>query len=74
MKGAIQIFAMLVLALACDNDEQNSPIENTDVPFPTEAGTEIGAAVTMEIGPSGGTIRSDDALLDKIKALRDAAK
>ncbi|HEX6224818.1 MAG TPA: hypothetical protein VFZ52_10435 [Chryseolinea sp.] len=66
MKRAIQIFAVLVLAIACDNDEQNSPIENTDVPFPTEAGIAIGAAVTMEIGPSGGTIRSDDALLDII--------
>lgn len=66
MKRAIQIFAMLFLAFACDDNEQNSPTENTDVAFPTEVGIEIGAAVTMEIGPSGGTFSSDDALLDII--------
>jgi hypothetical protein len=66
MKNAIRILLILIVPFACNEDDQNNPNQNTEEPFVTEIGIPDGAAVTKEIGPSGGSFSSGDGVLDII--------
>ena len=60
--------SIVLFAFACnDEDKGNSPADPKTVdPFPTEVGIETGSAVTTEIGPEGGTISSQDGVLNVV--------
>lgn len=61
--------SLLLLAFACNDDDNGTPPpgnQNTSEPFPTEIGVAIGSAVTAEIGESGGSISSEDGMLEVV--------
>jgi|SRR5690606_34335268 len=66
MKYSILISLVVVSLFSCSEEDQNTPSEKTLDPVVTEIGTPVGDAVTEDIGPSGGTLSSEDGKLDII--------
>jgi hypothetical protein len=64
MNGRALFLLVLLSGFSCSNEEDlAAPVDDVQ-PAITEVGSAIGDAVTLEMGPNGGTISSADGLLE----------
>lgn len=64
MKSVIRLLLIFFVLFSCSEDNQHNPHQNTMEPAVTGVGIPDGAAVTTEIGPSGGSLSSADGILE----------